>query len=59
MALICPQCKTKNRSAAKFCIECISTLPTAFASADTPRASAANSLFGFMRRAEESGPCCR
>ena len=57
MALICPQCKTKNRSAAKFCIECIGTLPTAFASADAPRASAANSLFGFMRRAEQSqGP---
>jgi hypothetical protein len=31
MAVICPQCKTKNRSAAKFCIECIGTLPTAFA----------------------------
>jgi hypothetical protein len=54
MALICPQCKTKNRSAAKFCIECIGTLPTAFASADAPRTSAANSLFGFMRRAEQS-----
>lgn len=54
MALICPQCKTKNRSAAKFCIECIGTLPTAFASADASRASAANSLFGFMRKAEQS-----
>ncbi|MBT2323747.1 hypothetical protein J7E62_15475 [Variovorax paradoxus] len=31
MPVICPQCKTKNRSAAKFCIECIGTLPTAFA----------------------------
>lgn len=31
MAVICPQCKTKNRSVAKFCIECIGTLPTAFA----------------------------
>jgi len=35
MAVICPQCKTKNRSVAKFCIECIGALPTAFASADT------------------------
>lgn len=54
MALICPQCKTKNRSAAKFCIECICTLPTAFASADALPTSAANSLFGFTRRAEQS-----
>ena len=53
MALICPQCKTKNRSAAKFCIECIGTLPTAFASADAPRTSAANPLFGSRGRAEQ------
>jgi hypothetical protein len=36
MAVICPQCKTKNRSAAKFCIECIGTLPTAFAESNFP-----------------------
>lgn len=28
MALICPNCKARNRSIAKFCIECITSLPT-------------------------------
>lgn len=27
MALICPVCKARNRSIAKFCIECITSLP--------------------------------
>jgi hypothetical protein len=27
MALICPVCKSRNRSIAKFCIECITSLP--------------------------------
>lgn len=34
MALICPNCQTRNRSIAKFCIECITTLPTAYAEGD-------------------------
>jgi len=28
MSVICPKCHTENRAIAKFCIECISTLPT-------------------------------
>jgi hypothetical protein len=31
MALICPVCRTENRSVAKFCIECVAPLPTEFA----------------------------
>ena len=31
MALVCPACGTENRSAARFCIECIAPLPTDFA----------------------------
>lgn len=27
MSIVCPQCNTENRSIAKFCIECIGTLP--------------------------------
>lgn len=44
MALICPQCKTKNRSAAKFCIECIGTLPTAFAAVESARIGATSAV---------------
>lgn len=29
MSIVCPQCNTENRSIAKFCIECIGTLPPA------------------------------
>jgi hypothetical protein len=28
MSVICPKCHTENRAIAKFCIECIGTLPT-------------------------------
>jgi hypothetical protein len=34
MALICPKCKTRNRSIAKFCIECITSLPTGCSDTD-------------------------
>jgi hypothetical protein len=34
MVLICPKCKTHNRSIAKFCIECITSLPTGCADVD-------------------------
>jgi hypothetical protein len=34
MALICPNCKARNRSVAKFCIECITSLPTGCADTD-------------------------
>lgn len=47
MALICPNCQARNRSIAKFCIECITSLPTGCADTDfapttllaTPRTS--------------------
>ena len=42
MVLICPKCKTRNRSIAKFCIECITSLPTGCADVDfAPTAHAA------------------
>lgn len=34
MALICPKCKTRNRTVAKFCIECITSLPTGCSDTD-------------------------
>lgn len=34
MALICPKCKTRNRTVAKFCIECIASLPTGCSDSD-------------------------
>jgi hypothetical protein len=42
MVLICPKCKTRNRSIAKFCIECITSLPTGYPDVDfAPTAHAA------------------
>ncbi|MDM0107017.1 hypothetical protein QTH97_18875 [Variovorax sp. J22R24] len=49
MALICPNCQARNRSVAKFCIECITSLPTGCADTDfapTMRAPAKTSYAG-------------
>jgi len=40
MALVCPACGTENRSAARFCIECIAPLPTEFAPTQVAPAAA-------------------
>jgi hypothetical protein len=34
MGVTCPACGTENRSVAKFCIECIASLPTVFAATE-------------------------
>lgn len=53
MGVICPACGTENRSVAKFCIECIGSLPTNFATIeilpDLPDPPPAAHSFTFVR----------
>ncbi|MDM0047858.1 zinc ribbon domain-containing protein [Variovorax sp. J22R115] len=51
MALICPNCQARNRSIAKFCIECITSLPTGCAETDFAPTQLAASKTSYLDRA--------